>query len=72
MSSPYTRLYTEDEEIAYDSGRMDMKHEILQVIRALRAASANQELWDRARVLDLAIDMICAPYAEDELAKMED
>jgi hypothetical protein len=66
MSSPYTPIYTEAEEYAYDSGAMDKRDEILKTLRSLRAAYANQGLWDRAAALDLAMDMIYKPTAEDE------
>jgi hypothetical protein len=66
MSSPYDRLATEGEEYAYDSGQIDKRDEILKTLRSLRAAYANQGLWERATALDLAMDMIYTPTAEDE------
>jgi len=66
MSSPYTPIYTEAEEYAYDSGQIDKRDEIMKTLRSLRAAYANQGLWERAKALDLAMNMITTPTAEDE------
>jgi hypothetical protein len=66
MSSPYTRLRTEDEELMYDAGRMDMRDDILKDLRKLRAYYANHDLWERATTIDLIMNKITTPYAEDE------
>jgi hypothetical protein len=66
MSSPNTPIYTEAEEYAYDSGQIDKRDEILKTLRSLRANYANKGLWERAVALDLAMDMIYTPTAEDE------
>ncbi len=54
MSSPYTRLYTPDEEVAYDSGFMDgaAKERLLfnELLILLRAIGRNQELTDSQKM----------------------
>ena len=69
MSSPNTPIYTEAEEYAYDSGRMDFRDEILKDLRSLRVHYANNKLWERATTVDLIISKITTPFAEDEEAK---
>ncbi len=69
MNSPYTRLMTEDEEIAYDSGRVDMRSDILKDLHKLRAFYANNGMWERATTVDLIISKVTTPFAEDEEAK---
>jgi hypothetical protein len=69
MSSPYTPIYSEAEEYAYDSGRMDMRHEILKDLHKLRAHYANNDLWERATTVDLIISKVVTPLAEDEERK---
>jgi hypothetical protein len=66
MSSPNTPLYTEAEEYAYDSGRIDMRDDILKDLRKLRAYYANHDLWERATTVDLIMNKIYTPTAEDE------
>lgn len=40
--------------------------EILEDIQKLRASYAKQGLWAEAKVVDLIINRITMPYAEDE------
>ena len=66
MNRYESRDYTEDEEIAYDSGRIDMRGDILKDLHKLRAHYANNDLWERATTVDLIISKITTPFAEDE------
>ena len=70
MSSPYTRLRTEDEELMYDAGQMDgrdtERKRILDDLYKLRAFYANNDMWERATTVDLIINKITTPTAEDE------
>lgn len=54
MGSPYTRLYTDDEQVAYDSGVMDgaAKERIKfnELLILLRAVGRNQELTDSQKM----------------------
>ncbi len=58
MASPYTRLYTEDEEYAYDSGRMDMRAEVLQELRKLRKFYLSVDQYDQSLVVELIMGRI--------------
>lgn len=69
MNSPYTRLRTEEEELMFDAGLMDGRDKersrILTDLHKLRAFYANNDMWERATTVDLIINKITTPYAED-------
>lgn len=54
MPSPYTRVYTDDEEIAFDSGFMEgaakERQKFSDLLTLLRAVANNQELTDSQRM----------------------
>jgi hypothetical protein len=70
MNSPYTRLRTEEEELMFDAGQMDgrdmERKRILDDLYQLRAFYASNGMWERATTVDLIINKVTTPFAEDE------